>query len=124
MLGDGRAIRRILVLCEAANALDWATSVIGIGGLGLPEQSHVARWFIAQFGVLGGMTMFKAAVGMGFAVLAWGATAICQGRWRGLHPRHAIEAVGVMGLAGAAMAQQVIWNLAAIAAGALGGPVR
>lgn len=115
VLGDGRWVWQVLLLLEVANALDLATSLVGVGMLGLPEQASGARWMIAHLGVIGGLTTLKIAVGGAFAIIAWGAIGICQARWPWAQSAHAIQVAWFMGVVTLILAETVISNLVVIA---------
>jgi len=114
VLGDGRWIWQVLLLLEVANALDLATSLVGVGMLGLPEQAPGARWMIAHLGVIGGLTTLKVLVGGAFAIMAWGVVGICQTRWGWARSIHAIQVAWLMGVVTLFLAETVVSNLVVI----------
>jgi|GEM_PF-3226549 len=70
---------RILVVVQCLNALDWGTTVLGVGVFGMPEQGQATAYLIRELGVLGGTTAMKLAAAVIFAGLAAaGATIAAQ----------------------------------------------
>ncbi|GEM_PF-4382936 len=61
---------RLLLVAELGNAFDWATTLIGVGGLHLVELNPHAGLLIRAVGALWGITLFKAAVGFELAGMA------------------------------------------------------
>lgn len=111
-LGECRWIWTVVLLLEIANAWDWATSIVGVGMLGLPEQTPLARWLMAVLGVIPGLTVQKAGVGLLAAALGWIITWACRKKiGRAIH---VIGLLWVLLIATALMVQTVMWNIVAI----------
>jgi uncharacterized membrane protein len=68
--GMAGAIWKVLALAEVGNFLDWITTVVGVGGMGLHELNATAAWYIRMLGAFWGTTVVKAAVGVELAVIA------------------------------------------------------
>ncbi len=107
-----------VAIVELLNLLDWGTTLIGVGRLGLPERAQASAWMIAHLGVLGGLTTLHGVAALGFAGLGW--LAVRMTRWPRYH--------GLAGVVGAAVAfvyggillgQTVVGNVIVIM-GALG----
>ncbi|SRR5579884_199895 len=110
---------QILIAVEVVNLLDWATTVVGAGMLGLPEQGRVTAYLISHLGALGGATVVKACAASAFAVFAVAAARIAALP----QPGGAAAAAGLLwGLAyaGLLLAQTVLWNVISIWRGAGG----
>jgi len=100
----------LLIIAETANLADWASTLIGVGGLGKPELNPLAAAFMRSFGVLGGTSLFKAMVALELAGIAWAAVL--------LPDRKAITGyawfwmfLGVLALATLALSTITIYNL-------------
>lgn len=69
----------LLWLVLAANGIDWAETVVGVGWLGAHELMDPARWWISRWGIAG-LTLWKLVVtGLVYAVWRAGAE---SPRWR------------------------------------------
>jgi len=114
--GDGwgtlisRCTWRVLAAVEVMNLLDWATTMIGAGILGVPERGQTTIYLVRHLGVVGGTTVIKLLAAAIFA--AFGAAAL---RLAGApKPGSTTAAVGLLsGLAyaGVMLTQTVLSNL-------------
>jgi hypothetical protein len=110
-LRGGRVFWIVLAGFEAVNALDWLTTVVGVGLLGLREQNPTALGLMERFGVFWGTTLHKGLVGILYIPVA------LLGAWmaRSRHTAHlAVWFVWVIGVATGVMAQVVLVNIASI----------
>jgi uncharacterized membrane protein len=101
---------QILIAVEAVNLLDWTTTVVGAGVLGLPEQGRVTAYLMHHLGVVWGATVIKALAALAFAAFAAAAIRVASLP----QPGGATAAAGLLwGLAYACLmlAQTVLWNV-------------
>jgi hypothetical protein len=104
---------RVLLLVQLANLLDWATTVIGAGALGIPERSAATALLMRHLGVVGGATAIKVAAALVFGALGAACMRLASQEEAGAE----IAAAGLLwwlGYAALMLGETVAGNLASI----------